>query len=171
MGLVVIGAMIYMIVRTFSITKIALRRLAVVGLAIVMSFLTISGIRFLTRSVEMVPYTPAAYDDAIASGKTVVIDFTAEWCFNCKALEAAVLSREDVQKAFNADGVIVFRADLTAETAPGWKRLQQDFKQAGIPYLNVRGPGNPIGWGSNAYTPTQVIDAINQAKGAKTASR
>lgn len=171
MGAVVIGAMIYMIVRTFAITKIPARRALVIGLAAIMSLLTVSGIRFLTRTVEMVPYTSAAYEDALVSGKTVVVDFTAAWCFNCKAIEAAVLARDDVQRAFNSDGVIVFRADLTAENAPGWKRLQDDFKQVGIPYLHVRGPGNPVGWGSNAYTPSQVIEAVNQARGTQAAAR
>ena len=37
--------------------------------------------------------------DALNAGKTVLIDFTANWCPNCKFLESTVLDTKDVYEA------------------------------------------------------------------------
>ena len=48
--------------------------------------------RLLTaRPYEWQPYSDAALADAIASGRPVLIDFTATWCGNCHWVEATVL--------------------------------------------------------------------------------
>lgn len=109
-------------------------------------------------------YNHSAFQSAIADKKTVVIDFTADWCLNCKVIEAAVLNRAEVQAALAQPGVIAFKADLTSRKAEGWKALS-DLGERGIPLLAVFGPGTPAPFKSNAYTPAQVLDAISRARG------
>ena len=41
--------------------------------------------------IDWVYYTPERFATAVAEDKVVVLDFTAEWCLNCKTLEATVL--------------------------------------------------------------------------------
>jgi len=110
------------------------------------------------------PYTQTALDNALDSGKVVVLDFTAEWCLNCKTLEATILSREPVKSLLLGADVIPLAADLTSTSAPGWQKLR-DLGQTGIPLLVVYEPGNPDPiWLSNAYSSSQVVDAINSAQ-------
>lgn len=102
---------------------------------------------------------------AMASGKVVVMDFTAEWCLNCKALKAAVLNVGRVKEALVADDTIPITVDLTAQSAPGWAYLRDELGQTGIPTLAIYGPGLSKPWISTAYTSDQVLAAIEMARG------
>jgi thiol:disulfide interchange protein len=119
-----------------------------------------------------VEYSPEALRAALDQGNIVVLDFTAEWCLNCKTLEATVLSRDPVKAQLIGGGVVPMMADLTSTSAPGWDTLR-DLGHIGIPLLAVFSPEggaeSPV-WTANAYGPGQVIDAIEAARaGAVTA--
>ncbi|MFT3684819.1 MAG: thioredoxin family protein [Phycisphaerales bacterium] len=115
-------------------------------------------------------YDPDDVQQAVAQGKVVVLDFTAEWCLNCKTLEKTVLNTETVQSALKADNVATFKVDLTSKRAPGWTKLNE-LKEAGIPLLVITGPGSPEVWKRNAYGPGDVVDAIKAAGGKEAAAR
>ena len=108
------------------------------------------------------PYTPERLEAARADGKIVVVDFTAEWCLNCKALKAAVLDVDPVKSRLTDDpDIVTLTADNTSRNAPGWA-LMKDLGQTGIPLLAIWGPEDDMlgPWQSNAYTASQVLDAI-----------
>jgi thiol:disulfide interchange protein DsbD len=116
-------------------------------------------------------YDPETLQAAMASGKVVVLDFTAEWCLNCKALKAAVLNVEPVKSALMSDEVIAFEVDLTARSASGWDKLRE-LGQTGIPTLAVFGPGLQSGpWIANAYGSDQVLSALEAAGADDIAAR
>ena len=94
------------------------------------------------------------------------MDFTAEWCLNCKALEEAVLHRADVVQSIRDQQVVPIKVDLTGNNVPG-KAMLRDVGAVAIPLLAVFGPGLPEPFVSEAYTPSQVIEAIAEAKGTK----
>ncbi len=108
--------------------------------------------------------------DALAQGKTVVMDFTAEWCLNCKTLKAAVLDRDPVRTALKESNVVMVEVDLTSTRAPGWEKLKA-LGQRGIPLLTIQGAGLKEPWLSGAYTSEQVMEALARAKGDARASR
>lgn len=108
------------------------------------------------------PYTPERLEAARSAGKVVVVDFTAEWCLNCKAMKAAVLDVDPVKSRLAEDpDIVTFTADNTSRNAPGWA-LMKELGQTGIPLLAIWGPeDDPLApWQSNAYTASQVLDAI-----------
>ena len=109
-------------------------------------------------------FTPELLARAHEAGYVVVLDFTAEWCLNCKALKATVLNRNPVKEALMADDVVMLSADLTSSRAPGWDFLRNDLGQTGIPLLVVFGPGLEEPWMSSAYTSSQVVAALDRAR-------
>lgn len=153
--------------QTFTITKKLPRRafFGIVGLIVAATPIAYAAdITSKARENFWVPFSQDQLVASVDSGNVVVIDFTAEWCLNCKALKAAVLTREPVKSQLLGSGVVPMVADLTSTKAPGWDKLS-DLGQAGIPLLVVYGPGLDRPWMSNAYTTEQVMDAIERARG------
>lgn len=109
-------------------------------------------------------FSDARLARAREAGKVVVLDFTAEWCLNCKTLKATVLNVDPVRALIERDDTVMLKVDLTSRRAPGWEKLRA-LGQTGIPLLVIYGPGTPEPWLSNAYTADQVVSALNAARG------
>lgn len=71
-------------------------------------------------------------EKALASKQHVFVDFTADWCINCKVNERLVLNSAAVQKAFAEHGVIFLKADWTRGDEYITKLLKS-FGRAGVP--------------------------------------
>lgn len=157
-----------LLVRTIGITKKIAPRLifSVLGLLFATSGIAVAANQTSHQyHYFWQPYSQVELDKALANGKVVVLDFTAEWCLNCKTLEATVLARDPVKPLLLSADVVPMAADVTATSAPGWDKLR-DLGQTGIPLLVVYEPGNPDPvWLSNAYSSRQVVDAIERALG------
>ena len=114
--------------------------------------------------IDWVGYTPARFAEAESRGSVIVMDFTAEWCLNCKALEAGVLHTRRIVDLLRSPGVVPMRVDLTTENPDGQAELKE-LGWVGIPLLAVFGPGvgytEPIRYDS--YTPEMVSAAVSRA--------
>ncbi len=166
-GLFAGGAGVWLIVRTFKITPKAGRRVvfSVVGLFIIGVSVAYAAKETNKAKHDIwIDFTEVLFAEASDSGNVVVLDFTAEWCLNCKALKAAVLDRKGVMDELRSAGVTPLLADVTSTKAPGWEKLG-DLGQTGIPTLAIFGPGLDSPWISNAYTSDQVLAAIESARG------
>ncbi len=160
------AAGIWLAWRTFQITRRAWIRAMSVLIALVLA--GVSGAWAGAQTIEArdhfwIPYTPEALEQGIAEGKIVVIDFTAEWCLNCKAL-AVILNSSPVRDELLKGDVLPLLADNTVDSAPGWD-LMAELGQTGIPLLVVYGPGLDQPWQANSYTAQTVLDAIRRARG------
>jgi len=116
------------------------------------------------------PYTPAKYDKALADGKAVVVDFTAEWCLNCKAYKRSVLDRDPVKARLARPDVVAFEGDVTSGADPA-NELMERLGITGIPQLAILGPGVGEPMLSNAATGAEVVRRIDQAAGVTTEAR
>jgi thiol:disulfide interchange protein DsbD len=58
-------------------------------------------------------WSPDAQAKALASGKTVLVNFTASWCVTCKVNDTVVFDRDAVKKVLGSDSVAAFIADWT----------------------------------------------------------
>ncbi len=163
----------WLTVRTVRITKKIGPRLSFSVLALLFAAAGIGAAMNRTEHLRnnfWQVYSRDSLTAALDAGHVVVLDFTAEWCLNCKAMEAAVLSRDPVKSLLIGSGVVPLMADLTSNTAPGWDTLRS-LGQTGIPLLVVfspeSGPDHPV-WMSNLYTADQVVAAIEDARSRPT---
>lgn len=168
---IALGTALWLVFRAFKITKSAGARLAAVVIAVGLagsSFWWADRLTSIAREQSedglWREYEPAEYQKAIAEGKVVVADFTATWCLNCQTLKATVLGTRQVREAIKQPGVVAFEVDLSSKKAPGWALLKE-LNEPGIPLLAISGPGFASPWKSNAYNPSQVVDAIAAARG------
>jgi thiol:disulfide interchange protein len=164
MAAVVVGAMGWMVYRLGAIKVNPLTRgvLTVGGLALAVGMVVVTRSVTDRGPINWVGYTPEREEAARKAGKVVVVDFTAEWCLNCKSLEAAVLHRDEVVKALNDPSVAAFRVDLTGENAAGKAKLKS-LNWVGIPLLTISGPGAAEPAKFDTYTQQVVLEAMAKA--------
>ncbi len=63
----------------------------------------------LRDRIDWQPLSEQAIQTALADGKRVFVDVTADWCVTCKANKYNVLLRDDVQQALTAPDVVALR--------------------------------------------------------------
>ena len=103
-------------------------------------------------------------DTALKTGRTVFVDFTAEWCAICKSNEKFVLSTDAVQKALQERNVVFLTADFTTYSED-IARLLKQFDAPSVPLYVVYPAGKP----ENAValpsllTKQTVLDALAAA--------
>ena len=88
------------------------------------------------------PFTPERLAQARQSGRPVFIDFTADWCLNCKYNEKFVLETEPVRAAFRDKKIVALRADYTSAD-PVIAEMLKKFNRAGVPVYVIYSPGIP----------------------------
>ncbi|MEM9491452.1 MAG: thioredoxin family protein [Myxococcota bacterium] len=125
--------------------------------------------------IAWVYYTPERLAGEQAAGNTVVLDFTADWCLNCKALEKAVLESDRVAARLREPGVTPMKVDITSSRNVAGNALLKEMGSLTIPLLVVLDPAGEVVFRGDFYTADQVVDAVDRAavkgQGAAQASR
>jgi suppressor for copper-sensitivity B len=91
---------------------------------------------------------------AVDEGKTVLVDFSAEWCVNCKIFEKTVLHTKPVEKALTDAGVVTMYADFT-NYPPEIDRTIKALGGNGVPVIAVFPGGAP-------YKPIVILGGYRQ---------
>jgi len=91
--------------------------------------------------ISWLPFTTNKVDELQAQGRSIFVDFTAEWCITCKINERIALESPAVIEAFAANEVAALRADWTRQD-PAITRMLEANGRAGVPlYLFYPKPG------------------------------
>jgi thiol:disulfide interchange protein DsbD len=88
-----------------------------------------------------------------AHGKTILLDFYADWCVSCKLMEQNVFSQPDVQQALQ--NVVLIRADVTAN---------DDTDKALQKHLNVYAPPTIIFFNKDGQIEKRITGEISKNK-------
>lgn len=118
---------------------------------------------YASNGLDWMPFTSAALGRAAAADHPVLLEFTADWCINCRVLEKTVYSAPGVIKAVHAYRVVTLRADLTRPD----RRLEHALSAdggAGLPYAVVLdGRGRILRRFSGLFTVGSLERALRQA--------
>jgi thiol:disulfide interchange protein len=128
--------------------------------------------KIASRSQYELPWQPfttrQALEELLNSGKTVLVDFTADWCATCKTLEALYLNTREVRDLVERNGVVTVKADCTSAESEGSSMLKL-LGGGGVPVVAIFPAGRPnepvrfIG----GYTQAKVLDALEKAGPSK----
>ena len=109
-------------------------------------------------------YEESTLDAMIAEGKTVMIDFTANWCQNCKLNLRVALETKQVKELVETEGIVPMVADLTNDSPKVQAKLRE-LNSLSIPVLAIysgENPDNPVVL-RDLITESQVMTALQQA--------
>lgn len=156
----------WLAIRTFMLTRS--RKLHAVFCSLGLFVVAVSGaIGFrLTDNgrIDWVYYTPQRLAETIDKGGVVIIDFTAEWCLNCKTLENTVLESDSVVNRIEDGAITAIKVDLTGNNTQG-RDLLKSYGRVTIPLLVILDRNGREIFKSDAYTPGQVTEALSRAAG------
>jgi len=115
-------------------------------------------------AIEWKPYTEAALNSAVAENKTVMLDFTADWCLTCKVNERAVLQSASVVDKLKSLNVVTMKVDFTKQD-PVVTKLLHKFNRSGVPLYVIfpaKNATEPIVL-PEVITTDLVVEKLNEA--------
>jgi thiol:disulfide interchange protein DsbD len=109
-------------------------------------------------------YRRSRVREFVRQGFTVFVDYTADWCVNCKVNLKTSIDVPQVTSLMKQLNVVPFEADYTLKVP----EIQQDLKRfgrAGVPMYLVYSPGDPDNPQvlPEILTPQSVIEALKKA--------
>jgi len=158
---VIVVAMFFMVIRTIQLggKPIAVALVGVLAVAPVGgSYLLVE--RFQSELVWQ-SYSPTAFATAEKSGKPVIVEFTANWCPNCLAVEATVYHDPQIITALHDRQVVLIRADLTNNDRDKWDVVNRLNPGGGIPLTAIYLPGktDPVKF-TSLYTADNLLKVL-----------
>jgi suppressor for copper-sensitivity B len=171
-----IAALLLVILFTLTLRKYGKRILLIVFFSLLLSTALGFFLGSLTTKdwgssiageLDWSPLDAAAIVQQVASGKTVFVDVTADWCITCKANKIGVMLQDPVYRALQAENVVLMKGDWTVRSDSVTAYLQS-YGRYGVPFNIVYGPGAPQGLPlSTILSSKQVLSALQQAQALK----
>jgi len=124
---------------------------------------------FLQSKIPWQPFSPQSLTLARTEGKTVLVDFSADWCLTCKTNLKLAIETDTVRDLINTNRVVPMLADWT-DQSPTIKKALNDLGYNSIPVLAIW-PANPRGKDAIILTDllseSQVLEALKTAGPSK----
>ena len=86
------------------------------------------------------PWSPQAVDAALAEGRPVLVNFTADWCVTCKINERAALATSGTSKAIDEANAVYLVGDWTTRDDAITAELERHGR-SGVPLYLLYTPG------------------------------
>jgi len=93
-------------------------------------------------------YDAGKIEAALAQGRPVLIDFTADWCLSCQVVEKTVYAKKEIAALIEDKGVLAIKADTTVKDYPATLALKNLYNEPAVPVsmLFVPGRAEPLRW-------------------------
>jgi len=163
-----VAAGVWLAYRTVRIASGKGQRVFFAVLGILMVVISvIGGLRLTDKGpINWIYYTPERFNKFVKQENIVVLDFTAEWCLNCKALEHGVLNTRKIINLFASNDIVPIKVDITGYNPAGKEKLKE-VGSLTIPLLVIYTPDKKIVFKSDFYTADQIVNAVKIAREGK----
>jgi thiol:disulfide interchange protein len=113
---------------------------------------------------EWQPYSPDAVAQLQSEGKTVMVDFTADWCLTCQLNFRAAINTHRVKEIVEKNGIAAVLADWTDHNDTIKNKLAE-LDSRSIPLLVIYPAGKPddVIVLRDAITQSQLLSALEDA--------
>ena len=113
--------------------------------------------------VRWIPYSPAALQRAEATHQPRLLEFTADWCINCKVLEETVYASPAVARSLSRAGVMAMQVDMTRSN-PAGEALLTRYGGHALPYaVVVESDDHVQAQFSGLFDASELIAAVDRA--------
>lgn len=106
-------------------------------------------------------WSPEKVEQLVSEGKTVYVDFTANWCLTCQVNKKVAFSDKDVIAYFNDNNIVPLKGDWTRRDAIIKAELQK-FGRTGVPTNIIYRPGRVNTLLPEVLTPGVVLNAFDE---------
>jgi len=154
------AAMVGLVLIAFALTA-KLRVLKWLSLAAALALLGFAPHKPAAERGDPQAWSEARVAELREQGRTIFVDFTADWCLTCKLNERVALSTEAVQRAFRDHHVAYLVADWT-NPDPAISKVLTQFNRPGVPMYLVYVNGGEPKLLPQVLTPDIVINALEK---------
>lgn len=110
---------------------------------------------------EIGSWSPERVSELRAAGRTVFVNFTADWCVTCLVNERTTLGSEAVRRAFESKDVVYLKGDWTRTDARITAELTR-FGRSGVPLYLLYRNGTEAEVLPQLLTPDIVVNALEK---------
>ncbi len=113
--------------------------------ALVVAVIGVAAFRFLIPGESLLnwePFSPARLEQLTHEGRTVMLEFTADWCPNCKYNLLVAIDTQKVKDKVATNDVVAMKADWTIDS-PEIKSMLNHLGSKSIPLLAIFPAGRP----------------------------
>ncbi len=112
--------------------------------------------------IAWAPFNSKAVKANLDRGRPVFMDYTADWCLNCKTNDKQFVDTDPVQKKLTETNILPMKADFTNEDEEIEKWIA-DLKRGGIPIYVVYLPDGTNILLPETITKKMLVDALDKA--------
>jgi thiol:disulfide interchange protein DsbD len=135
----------------------AIKGLAVAGIG-VFAGMTYSALHTPQAALNWVPFSEQTFQQAVASGKPIMIDGKADWCVQCREIEHGVFMTPEGTAALK--DVYLMSIDWSTGVSPAYiEETKARFSIVGLPHIVFMEPG-----GKNEFA-VKDIKSVDELKG------
>jgi thiol:disulfide interchange protein len=122
--------------------------------------------------IDWRPYDAGLVPQAVSQHRPVLLEFTADWCTNCKIVNQRVYQDPEIAKLIREKNVLPIRADTTVIDYPATRDLKQVYGEAGnVPVSVILVPDGSPQKLRGIFDKEQLVQILNKLPEAATHGR